>query len=394
MHLSGLRIRFLLLGLALSTAASFAEQSSLISDQRDLDSPSRYSAFTPFSIAEYRASTIFDSGNKLNYPMNLSLRWFQTTTPPKPPKPPNPPTEKSTRATIDPSMVGYIDDAIISSEVRIRFDAALDDKTPDRAEFFYAKCGCYRFITPTTNPAYDPNSPGPGNGVPKDINFQQLYLLGEYAHGPRVSVFVELPFRWLQPVAAPGPALIFPSAGGISDIRLGIKAAPLVFSSGNLTLQFKAFLPSGSASKGLGTNHASIEPSLLYYQRLSDRLAVEAEIGDTHPLNSSAGVPTATAPHGFAGDVFFYGVGPSFQFVNNEQLHLAGVLELVGWNVRGGYVTGPANPSTAGVNIVNLKVGPRVSFHKHHSLYFGYGIALTSQTWYHEIFRTEYRYAF
>jgi hypothetical protein len=41
-----------------------------------------------------------------------------------------------------------------------------------------------------------------------------------------------------------------------------------------------------------------------------------------------------------------------------------------------------------------LKIGPRFSFGTHHSLYIGYGIALTSQNWYRDIFRTEYRYSF
>ena len=77
-----------------------------------------------------------------------------------------------------------------------------------------------------------------------------------------------------------------------------------------------------------------------------------------------------------------------------DNVGVGGVIEVVGWNVRSGYVTGPVNPSTSGVNIVNLKLGPRVTLHRHHSLYFGYGIALTSDRWYREIFRTEYRYAF
>jgi hypothetical protein len=395
MHRSRSKLRFLVLGLVLSTTVGFTEQPLILGEQSYIALPAGLSAFALPSVMEYRAQYIFDLGSKLNYPGNMSLRSLQATT--APPKPPQPPAEKVERAPINPSMVGYIDEAGIYSEVRVRFDAALDDTTPDRAEFFYGKCGCYRYITPTTNPAYDPNSPGPGNGIPKNINFQQLYFLGEYAHGSRISVFVELPFRWLQAVAAaPPPVLVFPNAGGIGDMHLGIKVAPLIFRNGNLTLQFRAMVPSGDASKGLGTNHASIEPSLLYDQRLSNRFELEAEIGDTHPLSSSAGVPTATATHGFAGDVFFYGIGPSYKFVNNEQLQAAGVLELVGWNVRSGYVTGTTNPnsSTAGVNIVNLKIGPRISFHGHQSVYFGYGIALTSQTWYHEIFRTEYRYTF
>ena len=39
-------------------------------------------------------------------------------------------------------MVGYVDDAIVGSQVRIRFDAGFKDNAPDRAEFFYPQCGC------------------------------------------------------------------------------------------------------------------------------------------------------------------------------------------------------------------------------------------------------------
>ena len=176
-------------------------------------------------------------------------------------------------------------------------------------------------------------------------------------------------------------------------MQLGLKFAPIVSEHGIVTLQFKAYLPTGDSRSGLGTNHASIEPSLLFFESLSPRLAIEGEVGDNHPLSSSAGLPT-NSPHGFAGDVFFYGVGPSYQFINNQQLRLAGVLEFVAWNVRSGYVTSPTSTSTAGVNIANLKVGPRFAFGAHHSFYAGYGIGLTSQKWYREIFRTEYRYAF
>jgi hypothetical protein len=372
-----------------STAPAVAQQLPQTT-QGSISSPT-FSLYA--EIAKYPISFIFDSDGPLNYNHNLFLHRVQTaTTPPKPVKAPAP-AEKIKRARIDPSMVGYIDDAVIHSEFRVRFDAALDNKTPDRAEFFYAKCGCYAFIVPHTNGAYDPNAPGPGPNIPKDVNFQQLSFYGEYAPNPHFSLFTQIPFRWLQANSFPGAAQAFPNSGGFGDMQFGLRWAPLASARRYLTLQFKSYTPTGDASEGLGTNHASVEPSLLYYQRLSERLAVETEIGDTHPLSSSAGVPTAGS-NGFAGDVFFYGVGPSYRLVNDDQFRLAGVIELVGWNVRSGYVTGPANPSTAGVNIVNIKVGSRMSFGSHHSLYVGYGIALTSQNWYREIFRTEYRYAF
>jgi len=105
------------------------------------------------------------------------------------------------------SMVGYIDDGTIESRVRIRFDSAYQNTAPDRAEFFYAKCGCYRDL-PQSNPAYDPDAPGPRNGAANDVNFQHLFLEGEVALHPRLSAFGALPLRWLQPqsfVSGTGP---------------------------------------------------------------------------------------------------------------------------------------------------------------------------------------------
>src|ERR1035438_9208721 len=103
-----------------------------------------------------------------------------------------PPVE--TKPKIPGSMVGYIDNPIVQSQIRIRFDAAFDDEFPDRSEFFYAKCGCYAFLQPKSLPgapaalymAYDPNTPGPGPGVPTSVNFQQLYMNVEYSpHRPK-----------------------------------------------------------------------------------------------------------------------------------------------------------------------------------------------------------------
>jgi Putative MetA-pathway of phenol degradation len=370
-------------------ATVISSTASVIQEQLPSDANPNSNPPAVVSLAKYRAFPIFDSSGPLKYPRNPFLYLAQT---PKAAKSSKPSIERIKRATMDHSMVGYIDNAIIHPEVRVRFDSARDDETPDRAEFFYAKCGCYGAL-PSTNAAYDPRTPGPGPGIPKTVNFQQLYFYGEVAPHPHLSFFTQLPFRWLQPQSFPGTSQAFPSSGGFGDVQVGMKFAPIVSTRRYVTLQFRAFLPSGDAGLGLGTHHYSIEPSLLYYQRLSERLAVEAEVGDTHPLGTSSGVPTATS-HGFAGDVFFYGAGPSYKFINDEKFGLAGVLEVVGWNVRSGYVTGPANPSTAGVNIVNMKVGPRMLFGSHHSLYVGYGIALTSAKWYRDIVRTEYRYSF
>ena len=391
MRLSVSRACLLLSAFTFSTAAVVAQDYLPQSVRTDIDSPFSFLSDKPYSLAEYHAVSIFDQTGLLSYPRKLSLYLAQTST--NPPKPVKPPVEKIKRTTIDPSMVGYIDNAIVHSEVRVRFDAAMDDTTPDRAEFFYAKCGCYAFL-PASTGAQDLRTPGPGPGIPRAVNFQQLYFYGEYAPHPHFSLFMQLPFRWLQAQSLPGVVQAFPSAGGFSDVQVGLKFAALASARHYLTFQFRAYTPTGDAGLGLGTHHYSVEPSLLYYQRLSERTSVEAEVGDTHPLGTSSGVPTVGSS-GFAGDVFFYGVGPSYQFVRDEKFGVAGVLEVVGWNVRSGFVTSNGAPvSTSGVNIVNMKVGPRMSFGAHHSLYIGYGIGLTSAKWYRQIFRTEYRYSF
>jgi hypothetical protein len=320
----------------------------------------------------------------------------------KKPPPVNKPPVEIKRPTIDASMVGYIDNAIVGSEVRIRFDAAFNDAFPDRAEFVYAKCGCYKSLIPPGQPGYDPNAAGPGPGIPKNVNYQILSFMGEYAVNHRFSAFFEIPFRWIQPqgviAAKPGATTAFPNGAGISDVQAGLKFAVLASSRHYLTAQLLSYFPSGSAPHGLGTNHYSLEPALLYYQRLSDRFEIEGELGGWLPIAGSAGVPT-TSSQGFAGNLFFYGIGPSYKLINGERFRLAPVIELVGWNVTGGQQTGtpssPGTPSSAsGINIVNLKIGARMGFGEHSSLYVGYGKALTSADWYDQIVRVEYRYSF
>jgi|HubBroStandDraft_1064217.scaffolds.fasta_scaffold05245_4 hypothetical protein len=321
-----------------------------------------------------------------------------------PSQPPAPPRESKSK--IPGSMVGYIDDPIVATQIRIRFDDAFEDQFPDRSEFFYAKCGCYRGLQTAIPPAYDPNAPGPGPGVPNAINFQQLFMNVEYSPQRRFSAFVEVPIRWLQPqgfqTIPPFPG--FSSQGGVGDVTAGLKFAAVATEHTYVTFQLKGYFPSGDASKGLGTNHYSVEPSLLLYQQLSSRFTLEGQIGDWHPIGGSAGVSTTTsapASEGFAGDIFFYGIGPSYKLYQGSHVGLAPVVELFGWHVLGGFQTQPvtgtvdgAASEVSGMNIVNLKVGVRTSIGFHNSFYVGFGQALTHDDWYKHIVRLEYRYSF
>ena len=309
------------------------------------------------------------------------------------------------------STTGYVENAFIGSQVRVRFDAGFGIETPDRAEFFYAKCGCYRLA------GVDPEAPGPVGIVPpdadptvtpiieNDLDYQELQLYGEFAPHPRFSLFADVPVRSLSPA-------VIPEATGIGDIRVGVKVGLVASDRRALTFQFRSFFPSGESEKGLGTGHASVEFSLLYDDRIGKRVSVGAEIGTWYAVDGSSASPrgassgrrlaacpgTETGPTAFCGGEAGVGVDvvarPGFEF--------APVVEIVGWRLLGGFQSltpdgTPANlsvPSVDGMDIVNLKLGGRFTFNGRHAVYVGYGFPLTDAEWYDDIFRVEYRFAF
>ena len=292
-----------------------------------------------------------------------------------------------------PSMVGYVGDSTIGSQVRVRFDAGRNLVAADRAEFFYGKCGCYRGL-PKTHPFYDANAPGPGSSQfawLEGLNFEQLYILGEYAVKDRVSLFAEMPVRWISPLRFNAAGGTFGNQSGASDLRAGVKLSAMSTDRRQVTVSVMVTAPTGDAAKGLGTDHASVEPVLLYSEQM-DKFGIEAQFGDVIATGGSAGLPTSGSDK-FAGNVLYYGFGPSFDVYNKGGVRFAPVIELVGWHLLGGFETLDTS-SVKGMNIVNLKVGARVVMANKSSIYIGYGKALTDNTWYDKIVRAEYRVGF
>jgi opacity protein-like surface antigen len=299
------------------------------------------------------------------------------------------------------SNVGYIDSAIPRTQVRFRYDSAFDDNRPDRAEFFYAK---YRNIG--------------GNGVQDPetaVNFQDYNLYVEYALNKRFSVFVEAGLEGIQPQQNP-------SAFGWGDSNVGFKWAFVANNNRYLTFQLKNYVPTGEGGRGLGDNHYTIEPGLLFYQKITDRLSIEGEVRDWEPIGGSD----------YEGNILRYGIGASYAVINNCKYRVSPVVEVVGWTVLSGkessfvpsivtgapgvIVTGPGpggpggvtvlpgqtayvpqgtfDINAAGDTIVNLKAGIRVDFRNRLSVYAGYGQALTGTFWYKDLVRAEIRYSF
>jgi hypothetical protein len=326
--------------------------------------------------------------------------------------------------------VGYIDSAIIRSRFRQRYDTAYDLNSPDRGEFFYAKCGCFgnpvsffndngqfRPIAQARQLGFDRRALGPQHVTPRNpgarpglyypgesrIDYQEIASYLEIAANARNSGFIELPARFLNPTLGK-------STYGFSDINLGFKHAFVAEPDAFYTFQFRTYVPTGSGEKGLGTNHASLEPGLLVFQRLSERLYFSGEFRDWIPVHAT----------NFAGNILRYGAGLAYNLVLTQNVRVAPVAEFVGWTVLSGQKLAPNpnfdanqavnlatnNPaqvlSAAGDSILNAKFGVRIGLgdynaagggsglNDRHSLYFGYGRALTGDHWYKDTLRLEY----
>jgi hypothetical protein len=270
--------------------------------------------------------------------------------------------------TVSDSRVGYIDPAIPANLFRFRYDTAYDDHRPTRAEFFYPKGG----------------PRGPGLPEPeRSVDFQDLMTYLEVAPLPDLSAFVEVPVRFLNPE-------LNADHGGLGDVNAGFKYAFLQTDDLVATFQFRTYAPTGDSHRGLGTHHVSLEPALLLYDRLTDRLGLESEFRVWVPVGGTD----------YAGNIVRYGIGAHYDVLRSEKYTISPVVEFVGWTVLDGKeaVVAPSRLATikdaGGDTIVNAKVGLRVRFGDCVDVYGGYGRPLTGDRWYENILRLEFRLLF
>ena len=281
------------------------------------------------------------------------------------------------------SQVGYIDSAIVGTNIRFRFDAAYDFDEPDRAEFFYSTWTTFGGET-------DPATIGPNDSVDN----QAFSLYYEQALGCRFSLFVQAAALLNSPSGVPGPG---PNTQGFGDMIAGAKFVAWQRCNQQLTFQLKNYIPTGEANKWLTAGHYSIEPGILYFNRLNRRWTLEAELRDWIPIGGADG-PAGGPREPYAGNVLRYGAGLSYNWIDNCSLTVRPVVEVVGWSVLDGQKFAfPANaPVDAdGDQIINLKIGTRISRAAGWGgLYIGYGTALTDEAWYNDILRVDYRFVF
>ncbi len=281
--------------------------------------------------------------------------------------------------TTSSSTVGYIDSAIPWDVIRFRFDAGYHNPTPSRGAFFYARSPTFA-----------------GDHAETNVDYQELSAYLETLLNNRLSLFVEVPVRFLNPT-------VDPNVTGLGDMNLGFKWALIREDERVLTFQLRGYLPTGNGTIGLGTSHVSIEPALLGFWRLTDRLTAEDELRLFVPISAMPAIPGALSggSANFASTVLRYGVGLGYDVLQSERFAVTPVAEVVGWTFLNGkktvvppFLDSGIDVSAAGDTIVNLKVGTRIKWRDVGDLYIGYGHALTGERMYRDIVRAEVRFVF
>lgn len=267
---------------------------------------------------------------------------------------------------IQDGNAGYIDLAIPGNQIRLIFDSGYDLNRPTRNEFFYAKRG----------------PDGPGLPLPESsVDYQDAQVYMEALVADDVSAFIQVGSRSLNPE-------INDNSTGLSDMQLGVKAALVSSPEMVLSGQLKVSVPTGDSDRGLGTHNTSIEPGLLLFAPVDDKLAVLGELRYWIPVDGTD----------FAGPVLRYGIGTQYELYESESTKIVPIIEVVGWTAFDGLTITPpptlVTEDADGDTIVNLKAGARIGLGKNVDLYGGYGHSLTGDRWYRDVIRIELRLLF
>jgi hypothetical protein len=213
----------------------------------------------------------------------------------------------------------------------VRWDSGFGLQTPDRGEYFYSK--------PGTGPKVSHNS----------IQFQDFRFITE-AGSDVFSLQTEIPVRFLEPNNGD-------STSGLGDMKVATKARLINGDRWQITQIFRTYINTGSASKGVGTGHLSLEPGLLTRYKIRPDTYVHGEVKFLVPI---------AADQGFVSNVLTYGVGVSHVLYESNNFAIIPDFEFVAYNFSGGQKT-VTDPNTgvgfavnaSGDNAYNVVTGTR-----------------------------------
>jgi hypothetical protein len=175
----------------------------------------------------------------------------------------------------------FVDSARPVTQMRLRWDNTFGIPRPDGSEFWMPRESVNQNIP--TGPGFRTGNAKGVNYIARRIDVEEFSMYTEAAAGP-FSFFIEIPYRELDPYAAdisPNPAI---HQSGFGDMNLGTKSLLLDCDLLQIAFQFKTFLPVGNFTKGLGTGHVSLEPSLLFTLKLTPDTYLQAQAAYWIPI--------------------------------------------------------------------------------------------------------------
>jgi hypothetical protein len=242
---------------------------------------------------------------------------------------------------------------------RIRWEYGNDFRFPDRSEFFWGHIGIK----------------GPAKAE-RSLNYSQLDLYQEVA-AKGFSGFFEIPYLAVDPQ-------INPFAAGFGDMKIGTKSLLFDRDLFQIGFMFTTYLPVGNVTRGLGTGHVSLEPSLLGTVKIAEDTFFQCQLSEWVPLGSDSNDQ---------GSIFH------FHFSLNHVLwrpaidiQLIGTAELQGYSFQAGTFTDEAGvvQRSNGTTYISMGPGFRVVICEWLDLGFGAAFAVGDHGP-DEVFRTEVR---
>lgn len=270
--------------------------------------------------------------------------------------------------SVNDTFVSFIDSAVPRNVIGLRFDADYNNRQPMRATYLFPKGAA-------------PNTVG--FPLPETrVDTLELTSYAEYGITPWFSLFIEAPYRWINPE-------VNANQSGAGDMRYGLRLC--TWSDENIiaTVLFRVYQPSAK-HETLGTGHWSLEPGLAAAYRINESWHLEGELRYWIPLGTSD----------FSGNILRYGLGVSYGQRKANSVWYMPVLEAVGWTVLGGQTMAASSPDSFIIQdahnqtIVNAYLGMRVGYARNVDMYLGYGRSLTGDFWARDMFRFEVRLSY
>lgn len=257
----------------------------------------------------------------------------------------------------------WVESARPVTQTRYRWDMSFDVLYPDRAEFIWPAVG---MLGPQT--------------APGSIMLHELSMYTEIASG-NFSMFFDTPYRSYE-------TNLDAHAAGFSDMSIGTKSVLFDCELLTIAFQFKTLLPVGLGLKGLGTQHVSLEPSLLLALNISPDTYMQAQISEWIPISADANA---------AGAILHYHASLNqVLFRWQPAVPIIGTLEANGWSFQDGTYTDAAQNVLPASGETYLSMGPGIRVVVCDKIDFGIGtaVSLTDQHWGEQSMRSEFRWRY